>query len=147
MANLAERIDPVRGYNFKVELDGITVAGFREVSGLSFTTDVVEYREGEERTLHPRKLRGIRKFANIVCKRGMTNNKVLFTWYKMTLDGKPKDRKNGAIVLTDEEQEQVQRWNFVNAWITKWEGPTLNATANDVAIETIEIAVERVEMG
>lgn len=142
----AVRIDPVRGYNFKVELDGLTVAGFREVSGLSFTTDVVEYREGKEETLHPRKLRGIRKFANIVCKRGMTNNKELFAWYKLTLNGKPGDRKNGAIVLTDEEQKQVQRWNFVNAWITKWEGPTLNATANDVAIETIEIAVERVEM-
>ena len=76
----------------------------------------------------------------------MTNNKVLFAWYKLTLDGEPKDRKNGAIVLTDEEHKQVQRWNFDNAWITKWEGPTLNATANDVAIETIEIAVERVVM-
>ena len=48
MANLAERIDPVRGYNFKVQLDGVTVAGFREVSGLSFTTDVVEYAKGTD---------------------------------------------------------------------------------------------------
>jgi phage tail-like protein len=143
---VAERIDPVRAYNFKVQLDGVTVAGFREVSGLSFTTDVVEYREGTDQPLHPRKLRGIRKFANIVCKKGMTNNKELFNWYKQTLNGDPKDRKNGAVILTDEEHKQIQRWNFDNAWITKWEGPMLNATANDVAVETIEIAVERVVM-
>ena len=143
---VAERIDPVRGYNFKVELAGVTVAGFREVSGLSFTTDVVEYREGTDKPLHPRKLRGIRKFANIVCKKGMTNNKELFNWYKQTLNGEPNDRKNGAIILTDEEHKQVQRWNFDNGWITKWEAPMLNATSNDVAVETIEIAVERVVM-
>ena len=142
----AQRVDPVRGFNFKVELDGITVAGFREVSGLSFTTDVVEYREGTYKELHPRKLHGIRKFSNLVFKHGMTKNKELFNWYKQTLDGDPKARKNGAIILTDEEQQPVQRWNFIEAWITKWEGPMLNATANDVAIETIELAVERVVM-
>jgi phage tail-like protein len=143
---LAVRVDPVRGFNFEVQLAGVTVAGFREVTGLSFTTDVVEYREGTDRVLHPRKLFGIRKFANIVCKRGMTNNKELFAWYKLTLNGDANSRKNGSIVLFDEVHVQVQRWNFINAWITKWEGPAFNATANDVAIETVEIAVERVEM-
>ena len=143
---LAVRVDPVRGFNFEVQLSGVTVAGFREVTGLSFTTDVVEYREGTDRVLHPRLLFGIRKFAHINCKRGMTNNKELFNWYKQTLNGDPNSRKNGAIVLYDEVHVQVQRWNFINAWITKWEGPSFNATANDVAIETIEIAVERVEM-
>jgi phage tail-like protein len=145
MAN-GDRVDPTRGFNFKVQLNGLTVAGFREVSGLSFTTDVVEYREGTDRHLHPRKLHGIRKFANIVCKKGMTQNKELFRWYKQTLDGDPRSRRDGAVLLTDEEQKTVQRWNFEAAWITKWEGPTFNATANDVAIETIEIAVERVVM-
>ncbi len=141
-----DRVDPTRGFNFRVEFSGISVAGFREVSGLSFTTDVVEYREGTDKQLHPRKLHGIRKFANIVCRKGITNNKELFNWYKQTLDGDPNDRRNGAVILTDEEQNPVQRWNFEAAWITKWEGPTFNATANDVAIETIELAVERVVM-
>jgi phage tail-like protein len=143
---LAVRVDPVRGFNFELQLDGISVAGFREVTGLSFTTDVVEYREGTDRVLHPRKLFGIRKFANIVGKKGMTTNKELFLWYRQTLRGEGNPRKNGSIILYDEAHVQVQRWNFINAWITKWEGPSFNATANDVAIETIEIAVERVEM-
>lgn len=140
-----ERKDPLRGFNFEVQIDNTTVAGFRECSGLTFDTDPVEYREGTDRPLHVRKLTGLRKFQNIVCKRGVTDSQVLWLWYKNVLNGK-NDRRNGAIILKDEEHKDVVRWNFENGWITKWEGPQLNATSNDVAIESIEIAVERVEL-
>lgn len=140
-----DRKDPYRGFNFEVQIDNTVVAGFRECSGLSFDTDPVEYREGTDRPLHVRKLTGLRKFANIVLKRGFTDSDVLWLWYKNLLNGK-SDRRNGSIVLRDEEHKDVLRWEFENGWITKWEGPTLNATGNDVAIENIEIAVERVEM-
>jgi phage tail-like protein len=66
-----DRIDPFHGYNFRVELDNATVAGFREVGGLSFNADPVEYREGTDVPLHARKLTGLRKFANISLKRGL----------------------------------------------------------------------------
>lgn len=140
-----DRKDPFRGFNFEVQIDNTVVAGFRECSGLSFDTDPVEYREGTDKPLHVRKLTGLRKFANIVLKRGFTDSDVLWLWYKNILNGKT-DRRNGSIVLRDEEHKDVLRWEFENGWITKWEGPTLNATGNDVAIENIEIAVERVEM-
>ena len=145
MAKTGERVDPYRGFNFEVQIDNTTVAGFRECSGLSFNTDPVEYREGVDVPLHVRKLTGLRKFANIVLKRGFTQSDVLWTWYKNVLNGKA-DRRNGAIILRDEEHKDVLRWNFDNGWICKWEGPMLNATSNDVAIENIEICVERVEM-
>lgn len=140
-----ERIDPLHGYNFRIEIDNSAVAGFRECSGLSFNADPVEYREGTDRPLHARKLVGLRKFANIVLKRGFTDNKTLWSWYKNVLNG-VSDRRNGSIVLQDEEHRDVLRWNFENGWICKWEGPTFNATSNDVAIENIEICVERVEL-
>ncbi len=140
-----QRNDPYHGFNFRVEIDSATVAGFRECSGLSFNTDPVEYREGTDVPLHVRKLTGLRKFANISLKRGFTQNKELWNWYKNVLNG-VADRRNGSIVLQDEEHQDVLRWNFENGWIAKWEGATMNATSNDVAIETIEIAVERVEL-
>jgi phage tail-like protein len=146
MAEVSTRDDPYRGFNFKIEIDNTTLAGFRECSGLSFTTDPVEYREGTEKTLHPRKLTGMRKFANISLKRGITQNADLWNWYKDVLNGKPKIRRDGSIVLLDEERKEVMRWRFVEGWICKWEGPMFNATSNDVAIETIEICVERVEL-
>jgi phage tail-like protein len=141
----AQRKDPVRGFNFEVQIDNTPVASFREVGGLSFTTDPVEYREGTDKPLHVRKLTGLRKFANLTFKRGFTPNQDLWKWYKNVLNG-VEDRRNGAIILKDELHAPVLRWNFENAWITKWEGPGLNATSNDVAIETMELAVERVEL-
>jgi len=142
---VAERVDPYRGFNFRVTIEKVEVASFRECSGLTANTDPVEYRNGDEKNLHVRKLTGLRKFSNIVLKRGFTTNKDLYNWYKKTLNGH-EDRRTGAVILMDEEHKEVLRWNFESGWICKWEGPSLNATSNDVAIESLEICVERVEL-
>ena len=92
-----------------------------------------------------RKLTGLRKVANIMLKRGFTQNEDMWSWYKNILNG-VSDRRNGAVVLQDEEHNDVLRWNFTNAWICKWEGATMNATSNDVAIESLEICPERIEL-
>jgi len=105
----------------------------------------VEYREGNERHLNVRKLRGLNKVPNIVLKRGITPDTQLYEWYRLILNGTDA-RRDGAVTLTNEDQQAVHRWAFKAGWICKWEGPNLNATSNDVAIETIEICVERVEM-
>lgn len=140
-----ERVDPYRGFNFRVQIDNTDVAAFSEASGLTFDVDPVEYREGTDLPLHVRKLTGLRKFANIALKRGITENKDLWDWYKDVLDGSV-ERRNGAVILLDEDRNEVLRWNFEGGWICKWEGPSMNATSNDVAIESIEICVERVEL-
>jgi phage tail-like protein len=75
----------------------------------------------------------------------MTRDRDLWNWYRNVLNGQ-EDRRGGAIVLQDELHADVVRWNFEGGWISRWEGPSLNATGNDVAIETIEITVERVEL-
>jgi phage tail-like protein len=145
MPQTGKRNDPYRGFNFEVQIDNVSVAGFRECGGLSFTTDPVDYREGTDVPLHVRKLTGLRKFANISLKRGITKNQELWKWYKNVLNG-TEDRRNGAIILHDEQHNAVVRWNFESGWITKWEGPAMNATSNDVALESIEIVVERIEL-
>jgi phage tail-like protein len=145
MASSGVRIDPYRGYNFRIEINNTAVASFRECSGLTLSTDAVDYREGTDVPLNVRKLTGLRKYTNITLKRGYTQNEDLWNWYKNIVNG-VTDRRNGAVVLQDEQHKDVLRWNFVNAWISKWEGPTMNATSNDVAIETIEITPEQVAL-
>jgi phage tail-like protein len=140
-----DRNDPFHVYNFRVEIQGTSVAGFREVSGLSFTVDPVEYRDGTDIPLHTRKLTGLRKFPNLVLRRGFTDSRELWSWYSNVLNGIP-DRREGAVVLQDELHSDVLRWEFYGGWICKWEGPAMNATTNDVAVEAIEICVERVEL-
>src|SRR3974390_1627278 len=138
-----DRKDPLRGYNFKLEIGSGFRAGFRECSGLDTTSDPVDYREGDEKVFTNRKLPGQTKYSNITLKRGITDDHSLWDWRKKTIDGKT-ERQNGSIVLMDEAGEEKLRWNFVNGWPTKWSGPSFNATANEVAIETLEIVHEGV---
>lgn len=141
---MADRLDPYAQYNFLVEIDGLSVAGFTEVGGLTTEQDVIEYREGAD-TATVRKLPGLRKYSNITLKRGFTQNRELWDWRKSTIDGKTQ-RKSGSIILMDEERKEALRWNFREGWINKWEGPALNATATEVAIESLEIAIEGLEL-
>jgi phage tail-like protein len=136
-----DRKDPYRGFNFRVEIDGITVGSFSDVSGLSSDGDVVEYRNGDDVPLHVRKLTGLRKFSNITLKRGYTDNRELWNWRNNIVNGTP-DRRHGAIVLMDEERKDMLRWEFEGGWIHKIDGPTFNAKGNDVTIESLEIVIE-----
>jgi len=134
--------DPLRGFRFRVQIDGITKAGFREVSGLDAGTDPVDYRDGDDPT-HVRKLAGLQKFSNLTLKRGITSDQDIWKWRTAIMDGKIKDnRKNGQIILLDDEGKEAAEWTFTDGWPTKWTGPAFNATANEVAIDTLEITHE-----
>jgi phage tail-like protein len=140
---MANRVDPYRGFNFLVEMDGITQAGFQEVSGLDASTDPVDYRQGDDPN-HVRKLSGLNKFSPITLKRGITDSDELWKWRQTVIDGKT-ERKNGSIVLRDETGTEKIRWNFSNGWPTKWTGPSFNSTSTAVAVETMEITIEEVK--
>ncbi|NOS89435.1 MAG: phage tail protein [Methylococcaceae bacterium] len=142
---MANRPDPYRVYKFKVEIDGITRGGFREASGLDSSQDPIEYREGTD-PLHAKKLPGLNKSSNISLKWGVSDDNELWEWRKKCIDGKV-ERKNGSIVLYNDAGEEKHRWNFVEAWPTKWTGPSFNATGNEVAIDAIEIAHEGITKG
>jgi phage tail-like protein len=140
-----DRRDPFRSFNFAVELDGIARAGFRECSGLDASQDPIDYREGNDGNLTPRKLPGMVKFSNITLKWGMTDDTELWDWRRKAMAGKV-ERKNGSIVLLDDTGAEKKRWNFREAWPTKWTGPSFNATGNEVAIETLEIVHEGLDL-
>jgi phage tail-like protein len=105
---------------------------------------VVEYRTGGE-DITNRKLPGLKKFANIVLKRGFTATDELWQWRKRVMDGET-ERQSGTIVLRNEARDPAIKWVFREGWPSKWEGPAFNAKTSEVAIETLEIAHEGVEM-
>jgi phage tail-like protein len=137
------RVDPFLNYNFLVELDGITRAAFTEATGLETTTEPVEYREGGENGT-VRKLPGLTRYGNIVLRWGMTVDRELYDWHRQTVLGDVQ-RKNGSIIVLDRRGAEVARWNFVNAWVTKYDVPDFNSTANSTAVESVELAHEGVE--
>jgi phage tail-like protein len=144
MAATGDRDDPFASFNFLVVIDGVTTAGFSECSGITMETDPIEYRTGKEDTT-VRKLPGLKKFGNITLKRGFTKDKGLWEWRKKVLDGKT-ERQSGSVTLLNEARQPSVRWNFREAWPRKLDGPSFNAKNNEVAIETLEIVVEYVDV-
>lgn len=144
MASSSDRNDPFAAFNFLVSINGVTQAGFSEVSGLTTETDAIEYRTGSEIN-HVRKLPGLAKFSNITLKRGYTTSKELWDWRQKVIQGKTQ-RVSGTITLLNEAREPALKWNFTEGWPRKWEGPAFNAKNNEIAIETLEIVCETIAL-
>lgn len=136
------RNDPYRQFRFRVEIDGITQAGFNEVSFADTTTDPVEYREGNELPVF-RKLSGLTKYGNITLKWGITDSINLYNWRQQVIDtGAEGARKNMGIILMDEAGADKARWDIVEAWPSKYDPSDFSAKGNEVAIESLEIVHE-----
>lgn len=136
--------DPYKNFRFLVEVKSLVVGGFAECSGFGSEVEVIEYREGgDDATV--RKLRGKVKYPDITLKWGVTDSRVLYDWHLAAVKGEI-EKKSGAIVLLDERTRDPKvRWEFFNAWPSKYSGPSFNAKGNDVAIDTITLVCERLE--
>ncbi len=137
------REDPIPSFNFAVEIEGVVVGSFKEVSGLKCETEVVEYREGTDPNV-VRLLPGISRCGPIVLEKGLTSSTELWDWYEQTLTGSVA-RKNGAVIMLSASHTEVARYNFYNAWPSKYEISPLNAGSSEVLIETVVLAVEMIE--
>lgn len=135
---LGVRNDPYVAFNYLVEIEGLIVGGFSEVSGLSVETEVFEYREGGvNEYLH--KLPGPTRYpGNLVLKHGLTAIGSLWDWHQDVTQG-IISRKNGSIYLLDTQRLPSIWWNFAQAYPVRWQGPELRAGTNAVAVETVEL--------
>ena len=142
--------DPYNNQNFLVIVNGVSDDGqsvrgsFSEVSGLGVEIEPIEYRNGSE-DITVRKLPGLRKFTNITLKRGIIGDLSFWNWLLEAMRGTVQ-RADGSIVLLNGQREEVLRWNFRRGWPCKWIGPGLNAQGNEIAIETLEICHEGLEI-
>lgn len=141
------RSDPLTGYHFHVEIDGISQAQFKECSGLDSKSEIIEYKEANKKGVTiVRKQPGTLSWSEIVLKRGITDVKELWDWRKLVEQGKIDDaRKNGSIVLYNQADDEVARWDFVDGWPSQVSGPTADAESNEIALEELTIAHEGLE--
>jgi phage tail-like protein len=100
---------------------------------------ILEYRTGADFTSH--KLPGRTTWGNLVLSHGITKDAELWNWRRSVVEGVTQ-RRNGTITLLDDSLNAVLRWRFVDGWPCKWDGPALDASKNEVAIESLEIAHE-----
>ena len=142
------RIDPLRNFRYRLEIDSITQAGFSEVAIGETTIDAVDYREGTDPP-HVRKLSGLTKYGNITLKWGVTvgaNALDLFKWHTDVSAGQVKaKRKKVVIVVQDEAGADAARFVVSEAWPIKYDPSDLNAKGNEVLIELLELVNEGIE--
>ncbi|MDB5033867.1 MAG: hypothetical protein JWQ98_1108 [Chlorobi bacterium] len=136
---------PLPVFHFTVEWGGTRV-GFTEVAGLTQENQAIEYRDGSFPEYSSIKMPGLRKFSNITLKRGIIkSDNELFKWLS-TIKLNTVERRDLVISLLDEQHQPVMVWKAHNCFPVKVEGPGLKSTGNEVAIESIEIAHEGLEL-
>ncbi len=136
-------------FNFLLEIQEYNsdvktiVGGFKSVSGMATETEIIEFKQGNDKVV--RKKPGRTTFANIVLERGYTSTDALWLWRKNIEDGLIDRRAGTLIVLDNDGESEVTHYNFFEAWPCKWEVPSMDSDSSAMAIEKIELAVEKVE--
>lgn len=129
--------DPYMSYNFAVEIGGVVVGGFSEVSGLSSEIELESYEEGGLNG-YVHKFPKHTTYPNLVLSRGLVTIDLFYIWYQTTSQGLIQ-QLNGTILLLNSQQLPVMWWTIKKAYPVKWEGPELNASSDEIAVEKIEL--------
>ena len=149
---MAERITPYGAFNFIVNLNGpqgpeTPLGGFSDVSGLGVEITMTEYRNGNEKENHVRKIAGIHKVSDVTLKRGIVNSKDMWDWLKDAQRNGPTAQRTVTITLRDEAGANVESWTLRNVVPMKYTGPTLAAKGGgDVAMEELVLASEGIDL-
>ncbi len=141
-------MDPLASYSFGVEISGVTIAQFKEVNGLGIAVGVIEHRAnqvGGQPVLQ--KLPGSVHYDDIHLSRGKVADPAFWSWIKTVQDGQiDQARKDGSIVLFDFAHGEVTRFNFFGGWPSRVEIGKLAAGADQVLLESVTIAIDRLEV-
>jgi phage tail-like protein len=156
------RPNPYAAFNFVVKMNNKPLAGFMEASGLDGENAIIEYRNGDDQGpgstgAYVRKQPGLERYPNVMLRRGITGDLVLWTLRESIRDADRNSSPSFAetinrvdpsltVELQNEQHGTVQTWQLHNAWISKLSGPSLNAKSNEIAIESMEVACERIEL-
>ena len=145
------RDDPYAVYNFHVIVtnvsdDGVAVSGaFTEVAGLALELPPIEYRGGAE-DITVRKIPGLKKFTNLTFKRGVTGHVGFWNWVVEAMRLARSGAPPAPSACSTRTRQEVMRWNFTRAWPTKYTGPSFGASKNEIAMETLELAIEDLQI-
>ena len=145
-----QRERPYVQFNFLVDLgDGVTEGpdgGFQECSNIGMEVTTAEYRNGNDKENHVRKINGLNKSTDVTLKRGVIGSLKLYQWLDSIRNGK-QDQPTVKISLLSEDREQtVMTWKLLNARIIKHVSGPMNAKGTDVAMEELTLSYERLVM-
>lgn len=147
----ARRVDPFRGFRFRVQIAGFPETGFTTVSGLNDETEPVEHREGDGPG-RMRKLPGMTTYEDITLSKGKSRDNTIQRWRNQVAhavrDGglpDPNFRRDVTIILLNHQGEAAKTWKIHDAWPRRLEHGDLDANSSDVLIESLVLTHEGLE--
>lgn len=136
---------PLPKFHFRVQWDS-EVMSFQEVSGLDVESQPIEYRAGDSKAFSVAKMPGVKMFGNITMKKGVFKGDSKFWDWFNEIKMNTVKRKPVTISLIDEEGRPTMVWRLTNAWPVKITGTDLKADGNEVAVESLELAHEGLQV-
>ncbi len=130
--------------SFKVTIDGHQWGSYDTVTGIGIDMEDIAYHEGKNQMLNRP---GRFNARDISLSRPFKKDKELYAWMKDIKAGK-QVRKSGSIILMDDSEKEVIRFNFFGAWPKTWSGPTFtkDAGGNEILREEVTLSVTDVEL-
>jgi phage tail-like protein len=141
-----QRTEIHAAFRFVVQIDGVTEAVFTECTLPVLEVEVHQQMEGGlNDAVH--QIPGRVKAGKITLKRGMTASSELLSWYMDIAQGKiSSSQRKISVVMYDSLGSEVMRWNFQNAFPAKWTGPAFVSERSQVAIETLELVYQSMDV-
>ena len=149
---MPDRTTPYGAFNFLVNLNGPIgedqpLGGFSDVSGLTSEITIAEYRNGNDKPNHVRKVPGVHKTGDVTLKRGLVSSADLWAWIIQTQTESVGAKRTVVITLQDEGGTPVQKWTLGGVVPMKYTGPTLAAKGGgDVAMEELVLSSESMDV-
>jgi phage tail-like protein len=140
----SQRGDHVGDFNFRIEIEGMSVGGFAKVEGLNVGIDVIEYQHGNDIT--PRKRMGRIKVENVRLIKGYINDASLYKWCESAMKGDVARKSMSIVLLDDSRAIDLARYNLYEVWPTRWTGFKFDAKGRGALVEEIELVVEQIEL-
>ena len=136
---------PSSGFSILVEIVGVGSSVFTEVESLGSESEVVEALEGGLNHQGGLKFPRRARFPNVTLRRGLTSDRTLWDWRQAVVEGHSY-RREVLIALLDDAGRPVLRWRLHGAWPAKWALSELDASKDEQAMETVELAYDALEL-
>ena len=144
-AEQSKNVWPMPKFHFKVMWNDVQMS-FQEVSGLDAQSEEIKYRAGDSSVYSVVKMPGLIKYGNVTMKKGIFKGDNKFWDWFSKIKMNTIERTTVTISLLDEKDKETMVWTLKNAWPTKITGTDLKAEGNEVAVESIEIVHEGLEI-
>ncbi len=145
---MADREDPLVAFKFGLEIEGKLSGLFTTVGGIGSETEVVTQKVVSPATGETviQQIPGRLTWTPVTLKRGVTSSMDIWEWRQAVVQGDIDGaRTNCSIIAYSQDNTEIARWNFENAWPSKVVGPAMDSGSTTYMMEDVTIVHEGVE--